>query len=239
MNGSYPEKLPLSVLLFHAAMERDLSISDFAEALGVGPISLRQFILGKTQRPRQKTIDLIGETLSIPSDDVRRRMDLLPEAAPKFNEWLEAQIEGRFSRAKLTRETKISDGALRNYLSGQTLPDSDQARRLVEVLQVDGLQLAGLIVSNQVVESGGAVAEPDAPAALEAPPVSAPTLIGESVTMSPVSAEAPAALATASVAAPLPASGSDEDHLLLLWRRLHPQGRRATVQYIATLLAEG
>ncbi len=234
-NGSYPEKLPLSVLLFHAAMERDQSISDFAETLGVGPISLRQFILGKTQRPRQKTIDLIGQTLGISSDDVRRRMDLLPEAAPKFSEWLEAQIDGRFSRAKLTRETKISDGALRNYLSGQTLPDSDQAQRLVAALQVDSLQLASMIVANQAAESGGGVAEPEAPAELSAPLMSAPGLAGNSVAVSPISAEAPAGLGATTHS---PAS-SDEDHVLSLWRRLHPQGRRATVQFIATLLAEG
>jgi hypothetical protein len=234
-SGSYPEKLPLSVLLFHAAMNRNLSISDFAETLGVGPISLRQFILGKTQRPRQKTIDLIGQILDMSSDEVRRRMDLPPEAAPKFSEWLEAQIEGRFSRAKLTRETKISDGALRNYLSGQTLPDSDQAQRLVEALDIDSLQLAGMIVANQVAESGGFIAEPEAPADVDAPPVSAPTAGVDPTAVAPVAAEA--------LAAPAPAAAHhaspDEDHVLSLWRRLHPQGRRATVQYIATLLAEG
>ncbi|MEI7771623.1 MAG: hypothetical protein WCI67_16645 [Chloroflexales bacterium] len=157
-NDSFHDKLPLSVLLFHAAMSRDQSISDFAETLGVGPISLRQFILGKTQRPRQKTIDLIGEVLSMSPDEVRRRMDLLPAAAPKFSDWLKSQIEGRFSRAKLTRETKISDGALRNYLSGQTLPDSDQAQGLAKALGVDTLQLASMIVSNQVAENGGGIA---------------------------------------------------------------------------------
>jgi transcriptional regulator with XRE-family HTH domain len=217
-------------------MDRDQSISDFAETLGVGPISLRQFILGKTQRPRQKTIDLIGEMLNMSSDEVRRRMDLLPEAAPKFNEWLDAQIEGRFSRAKLTRETKISDGALRNYLSGQTLPDSDQARRLVEALNVDALQMAGMIVANQVAESGGGIAEPSLPADLAVPPVSA-ALASEGAVIAPVLADALVASTSAPVVA-MPSS-SDEDHVLSLWRRLHPQGRRATVQYIATLLAEG
>jgi transcriptional regulator with XRE-family HTH domain len=236
VNGSFPEKLPLSVLLFHAAMNRDQSISDFAETLGVGPISLRQFILGKTQRPRQKTIDLIGEILNMSSDEVRRRMDLLPEAAPKFSEWLDAQIEGRFSRAKLTRETKISDGALRNYLSGQTLPDSDQARRLVEALDVDALHMAGMIVANQVAESGGSIAEPE-PQQTPLVPSLSTALAAEGAFIAPVQAEALAA-PVAAYSVPTP-SNSDEDHVLSLWRRLHPQGRRATVQYIATLLAEG
>ncbi|MEI6776771.1 MAG: XRE family transcriptional regulator [Chloroflexales bacterium] len=235
-NDSFSEKLPLSVLLFHAAMNRDQSISDFADDLGVGPISLRQFILGKTQRPRQKTIDLIGETLGISSDEVRRRLDLLPEAAPKFSDWLGAQLKGRFSRAKLTRETKISDGALRNYLSGQTLPDSDQARRLVEALDVDSLQLASMIVANQVAENGGKFAEPEAPEEPDTQPTRI-AAVSQGVTIYPVIAEALATPIAASVVPP--PSSSDEDHLLSLWRRLHPQGRRATVQYIATLLAEG
>lgn len=232
-NDSFHDKLPLSVLLFHAAMSRDQSISDFAETLGVGPISLRQFILGKTQRPRQKTIDLIGEVLSMSPDEVRRRMDLLPAAAPKFSDWLKSQIEGRFSRAKLTRETKISDGALRNYLSGQTLPDSDQAQGLAKALGVDTLQLASMIVSNQVAENGGGIAEPEAPPELAISPVSA-AAASEGTTY-PLLADAVFAAATLA-ATP---SNSDEDHVLSLWRRLHPQGRRATVQYIATLLAEG
>lgn len=236
-NDTFSEKLPLSVLLFHAAMNRDQSISDFADDLGVGPISLRQFILGKTQRPRQKTIDLIGETLGISSDEVRRRLDLLPEAAPKFSDWLGAQLKGRFSRAKLTRETKISDGALRNYLSGQTLPDSDQARRLVEALGVDALQLASMIVANQVAENGGTFAEPEAPAELDIQPTRIAAVSPQGVGIYPVIAEALTSPIAASVVPP--PSSSDEDHLLSLWRRLHPQGRRATVQYIATLLAEG
>ncbi|MEI7646590.1 MAG: helix-turn-helix transcriptional regulator [Chloroflexales bacterium] len=235
INGSFPEKLPLSVLLFHAAMSREQSISDFAEELGVGPISLRQFILGKTQRPRQKTIDMIGEVLHMSPDEVRRRMDLLPEAMPKFSDWLESQIEGRFSRAKLTRETKISDGALRNYLSGRTLPDSDQAQSLVQALSGDSLQVASMIVSNQVEENGGSIAEPEALLDLAISPVDAEA--SGSASVAPVRAEALTA-PVAALAAPMPSS-SDEEHVLALWRRLHPQGRRATVQYIATLLAEG
>jgi transcriptional regulator with XRE-family HTH domain len=223
-----PDKIPLSVLLFHAAMLKSKSISDFASDLGVGPISLRQFILGNTQRPRQKTLDLISDTLNLPPDEVRRRMDLLPEAAPHFGEWLQNAMQGRFSRAKLTRETKISDGALRNYLSGQTLPDSEQAQRLAEVLEVPTLDLAQMIVANQVAQNGGAIAQPsDSPPAADTAAADAP------ITIAPVSAEALAA------PAPRAAPVADEDHLLTLWRRLHPQGRRATLQYIAALLAEG
>jgi transcriptional regulator with XRE-family HTH domain len=235
-NGSIPEKMPLSVLLFHAAMGRQQSISDFAETLGVGPISLRQFILGKTQRPRQKTLDLIGEVLSMPIDEVRRRMNLLPEAAPVFSEWLEAQIDGRFSRAKLTRETKISDGALRNYLSGQTLPDSDQAQRLAETLEVDALGLASMIVANQVAQSGGETASPEADEADQADAVDGGEA-DEAIRIATVPANLLAVPSGPALAAA--SSTSDEDHILALYRRLHPQGRRATVQYIATLLAEG
>lgn len=83
---------------------------------------------GRTQRPRQKTLEIIGQALDLEVEEVRQRMSYLPEAAPGFGAWLDSQMKakGKVSRAWLTRETKISDGALRNYLSGQTLPDSDR-----------------------------------------------------------------------------------------------------------------
>ncbi|NTV62266.1 MAG: XRE family transcriptional regulator, partial [Oscillochloris sp.] len=153
----------------------------------------------------------------------------------KFSEWLDQQIEGRFSRAKLTRETKISDGALRNYLSGQTLPDSDQAQRLAETLGINSLQLASMIVANQVADSGGTLADPTPPEEPELEEISASAVASLPLAVAPIPAEA---LLNPAPAPFMPAS-SDEEHLLSLWRRLHPQGRRATVQFIATLLAEG
>lgn len=221
-NGELPERTPLSVLLYHEAMSRNQSLSSFATELDIGAISLRQFILGKTQRPRQKTLELIGEALSMPVDEVRRRMGYLPEAAPPFGEWLDGRMkaQGKVSRARLTRETKISDGALRNYLSGQTLPDADQAQRLAEVLAVAPLEVARVVVANEVVQKGGEVAppSPEQPAADE---------------------DASDGAAFAAPSAGLSLGGSyDETQLLGLWRQLHPQARRATLGYIAMLLAE-
>jgi transcriptional regulator with XRE-family HTH domain len=222
MNGSVSDRTPLSVLLFYQAMQKGLSISDYAKHLDIGAISLRQFIEGTTQRPRQKTLDLIGRDQGLSSDEVRRRMAFAPEAAPSFGEWLNVRMKGGgFSRARLTRETGISDGALRNYLANNTMPDSDQAQKLAEVLGADPMDIARVIVAQTVREAGGAVAEPgqaaEAPAA-EAPAAEAPA------------AEAPAATVTGST--------PDENALLNLWRQLHPQGRRATFSYIAMLLAE-
>lgn len=228
VNGTLPDRIPLSVLLYHAAMTRNQSLSNFAEELEIGAISLRQFILGKTQRPRQKTLEIIGSALGMSVDEVRVRMSYLPEAAPGFGLWLDGQMKarGKVSRARLTRETKISDGALRNYLSGQTLPDSDQAQRLAEVLEVSPLEVAKVIVANEVAQKGGEVAPPSA----EADPDEAAGAASDA-------AEDSGALASQALA--LPAGGShDEAQLLGLWRQLHPQGRRATLGYIAMLLAE-
>ena len=58
-NGANSDRTPLSVLLYHAAMTRNQSLSTFAGELDIGAISLRQFLLGKTQRPRQKTLELL------------------------------------------------------------------------------------------------------------------------------------------------------------------------------------
>ncbi|MEI6181052.1 MAG: XRE family transcriptional regulator [Chloroflexales bacterium] len=226
-NGAISERTPLSVLLYHEAMRRNQSLSIFADELDIGAISLRQFILGKTQRPRQKTLEIIGDALGLSVEEVRQRMNYIPEVAPGFGDWLDARMKGKFSRAKLTRETKISDGALRNYLSGQTFPDSDQAQRLSEVLGIEPLEIARVIVSNEVAQRGGEVApvgsdvdddrEFEAPDEVgAAPPVFTPS--------------------TALVSAP--PSSHDEAQILGLWHQLHPQARRATLSYIAMLLAE-
>jgi transcriptional regulator with XRE-family HTH domain len=225
-NGGLSDRTPLSVLLYHAAMNRNESLSTFADELDIGAISLRQFILGKTQRPRQKTLEIIGQALGMPVEEVRQRMNYLPEAAPGFGEWLDQQMKakGKVSRAWLTRETKISDGALRNYLSGQTLPDSDQAQRLAEVLEVPPLDVARVIVANEVLQKGGELA----PASAEAAPASD----DEAATTTEDAAAAP------TLAAPLAGGSHDEAQILGLWRQLHPQARRATLGYIAMLLAE-
>jgi|YNPBryunderm2012_1023409.scaffolds.fasta_scaffold00995_8 transcriptional regulator with XRE-family HTH domain len=237
-NGTIPENAPLSVLLFYAAMENGQSLSNYAQSINVGAISLRQFISGTSQRPRQRTLELIGEALDMPVEEVRRRMQLAPTAAPNFGEWLQAKMEGRFSRAKLTRATKISDGALRNYLHNQTLPDADQARRLAEVLGVPAYEMASVIIANTVQQHGGALA-PARPAAEERPTtVSAPATAEFAAPSSgPNHAPLPGAPALASLT-PSAVSPSDELRLLDLWRQLHPQARRATLNYIAMLLAE-
>lgn len=222
VNGFFPDRVPLSVVLFHAAMTNHKSISDYAKQLTIGAISLRQFIEGNTQRPRQRTLELIGEALEMPIEEVRRRMSMAPEAAPPFGSWLEHHMkQAGYSRARITRETKISDGALRNYLADRTMPDSDQAQRLAEVLGADSLALARVIVANTVANNGGVLAEaaPEDEAGIE---------------LSPVDGSAEGAEPAGTVTASTP----DESALLGLWRQLHPQGRRATFSYIAMLLAE-
>lgn len=234
-NGSTSDRAPLSVMLFHSAMSKGQSISELADDLHIGAISLRQFVLGKTQRPRQKTLEQIGEALNMSVDEVRRRMELLPEAAPDFGEWLQHQMDskGKVSRAKLTRDTKISDGALRNYLSGQTLPDSDQAQRLADALGVQSMEMARVIVANQVSDNGGATV----PALAEDEASDAQGDAGEiSAAASEEDAQSVAASAPAAQAGG--ATSHDEQYLTGLWRQLHPQGRRATLGYIAMLLAE-
>lgn len=236
-SATHPDRTPLSVLLFRAAMARELSISDFATELQISPISLRQFIIGKTQRPRTKTLEHIAEALNMPLDDVRERMNLVPRATPPFGDWLDAQMGDRFSRARLGREAKISDGAMRNYLHNETLPDADQAQRLADILGVDPLEMAHVIVANNVLSRGGTVAPAADESVVAEQPGALVAEIRQSFAAEPVAAYTPPAAAPA--AAPPPTIVGDEDRLLNLWRRLHPQGRRATFHYIAELLAEG
>ncbi len=236
-----PPDLPLSVLLFNAAMSQNIALSEFAKQLGIGPLSLRQFIAGQTQRPRSRTLEILASALGMSVDEVRRRASLRPTSAPSFAEWLKSHMNGTFSRAKLTRETRISDGALRNYLSGQTLPDSDQARRLSEILNVDSLELAKVLVADQTVRGGG---ETEPLLELSADGTGGPMPMDGSVNglaaVDDTYYEDATAQRTGQLARGLITTlSSEEEHLLTLWRQLHPQGRRATLIYIAGLLAEG
>jgi transcriptional regulator with XRE-family HTH domain len=231
------EDLPLSVLLFNAAMSRGVALREFAEQLGINALSLRQFISGQTQRPRSRTLDVLAKMLDMPVEEVRRRASLLPTSAPSFADWLKTQMnEGNFSRARLTRETRISDGALRNYLSGQTLPDTDQAQRLSEVLQVEPLQLAKVLVAEQTVRAGGTTVEP------EIPDEESGMFAGGDMASGLNGVEGQdeiGAYGAGGRGGAFHSSMGDEERLLFLWRQLHPQGRRATLNYIAALLAEG
>jgi transcriptional regulator with XRE-family HTH domain len=228
LNGAFPEQMPLSVLLFHEAMVRGQSLSKFADDLEIGTLSLRQLMLGKTKNPRQKTMNAICEVLGITPDEATRRIGLAPQTAPEFQDWLSARMDKRYTRSKLSQTTTISDGALRNYLTGQTLPDAHQALRLAEALEVAPLEIAAVVVANQVRDAGGELA---APMPDEEPEPFAPELAA-------VAEEAPVAPAASSAPAVPAANAYDEAQLLGLWRQLHPQGRRATLGYIAMLLAE-
>jgi transcriptional regulator with XRE-family HTH domain len=163
-------------------------------------------------------------------EDVRYRASLMPTSAPRFAEWLKSHMDSdNLSRARLTRETGISDGALRNYLSGQTLPDADQAQRLAQTLGVEPLDMAKVLVADQTVRSGGTTA-PAPVEEIDEAEASTGGGYGDALGGDGFSDERFVARG------PAP---SEEERLLRLWRQLHPQGRRATFSYMADLLAEG
>lgn len=238
-DSSY-EDLPLSVLLFYTAMYNNMALSEFANRLGIGALSLRQFISGQAQRPRSRTLEFLSNGLDMSVDELRRRVEMRPASAPRFSEWIKAHMmRNNLSRAKLTRETRISDGALRNYLSGQTLPDSDQAQRLAETLGVEPLALAKVLVADHIVRNGGETIPEDAAQDVSAvsfgmSPASTMGMYGGEDAGNGFSFGQQGGHATQGVGG----LASEEEHVLALWRKLHPQGRRATLIYIAGLLAE-
>lgn len=221
LKDSSTADLPLSVLLFYTAMRKDVALSEFARELGIGALSLRQFISGQAQRPRGRTLELLGQALNMSVDEVRDRISMRPGSAPPFSDWLTQKMdEKRLSRAKLSRETQISDGALRNYIAGQTLPDTDQSRRLAETLEVDLLELARVLVADHIVRNGGETIDDGT--------------FDEGTDDYLDGDGEPGAFGGYGRAG----FGSEEQHVLTLWRKLHPQARRATLIYIAGLLAE-
>ncbi|MEF3275430.1 MAG: helix-turn-helix domain-containing protein [Chloroflexus sp.] len=235
------QKMPLSVLLFHAAMQQRMSLADFAAALGLSVATLRSYLFesGARSRMRSKTVDQMAKVLNMAADEVRERSELLPYATEPFGDWLKSQIQGRFTRAALCAATKISDSAMKNYLNGQTTPDPDNARKLADVLGADTLNVAHMIVASELRQRG-----------VDLPSAPQPTVVAEVVPPSPVmpvasSTPVPTVNASSGSAPTFDATYDEavvnaytEQRLLNLWRRLHPQGRRATLTYIASLLAE-
>lgn len=229
-------RLPLTVLLFDAAMREGITISEFAKRLDMGPVSLRQFLYGETERPRNRTLETFANTLNMSFEEAQHRLQYLPPSMPRFSTWLDEHIhQQNISRARLNRDTNISDGALRNYLSGQTLPDSHQAMRIARALEVPSLDVAKVIIADQTLRSGGQTApEPEPEPELEAAVAGQPA---DQFAAAHMPADAVLSEMYAADQPVVPAS-SDEAHLLSLWRRMHPQGRRATLIYIAGLLVE-
>lgn len=231
------QKTPLAVLLFHAAMQQRLSLADFAEKLDLSVATLRSYLFeaGKRTRIRSKTLEQMAEVLNMPASEVRERAELLPYAGQSFSEWLKHQMQNRFTRAGLCAATRISDSAMKNYLMGHTTPDPDNAMRLAEVLGANSLEVAYLIIATELSQRG--VELPSPPPAVETAPAATaqPEMKAEPATVTSDTVSSPAVDGMSSETI---VNAYTEQRLLNLWRRLHPQGRRATLTYIASLLAE-
>jgi len=225
MTSAYPnpQSTPLSILLFHAAMQRDRKLAEFAADLGIGVATLRSYLFESksSDRIRSATITRMAEVLGYPAAMVRKCLLITPVRGRRFADWLEDQLTRR-SRASLRRETGISDSALKNYLQGDTTPDPKNARRIANALQAPYWLLAELIVTSAIDPDGDRL-----PPAAELPsPAPAPLMT------------IPQPDADTEETGSGSAQGYTEEHLLTLFRRLHPHGRRATLHYIAMLLAE-
>jgi transcriptional regulator with XRE-family HTH domain len=221
-----PQSTPLSILLFHAAMQRDRSLAEFAADLGIGVATLRSYLFESksSDRIRSATIARMAEVLGYPAATVRTCLLITPVRTRSFSSWLTEQLSGKRSRAALRRDTGISDSALKNYLQGDTTPDPHNARRIADALQAPLGLLAELIVTSAIDPKGDRL-PPAAglPATVPAPLMTIPQ---------------PAAQPEEPAAGSAEPQGYTEEHLLTLFRRLHPHGRRATLHYIAMLLAE-
>lgn len=232
------QKTPLAVLLFHAAMQQRLSLADFAEKLDLSVATLRSYLFeaGKRTRIRSKTLEQMAEVLNMPASEVRERAELLPYAGQPFSEWLKHQMQNRFTRAGLCAATRISDSAMKNYLMGHTTPDPDNAMRLAEVLGANSLEVAYLIIATELSQRGVELPSAPPPAVETAPVATAqPEMKAEPATVPSETVSSPAVDGMSSETI---VNAYTEQRLLNLWRRLHPQGRRATLTYIASLLAE-
>lgn len=137
--------------------------------------------------------------------------------------------------------TRDDDTALHPAVHFGADPEEDDHTDDLEALaQLDAAPSAGAAPARRVPRRRGRPPRSALPAEPPAAPHTEPTQPRATppialVTSQPLRLEAPAV-------APLPVSEtipvSEEQRLLQLWSALHPQGRRATLGFIATLVAE-
>jgi hypothetical protein len=164
----------VGTLLFKTMMADNFDIASSAVRMGIESNTLRQFIENRTTRPRSKTLVAIAERLGIKSNELQALILNKPKRRERFDVWLNAQLtsgnvfpmpDGPPERDKkliglIARRSGIGSQSLCNYLLGLTLPDTDQAMRLADVLMPGDVvaaitEMAEVVVSDMVIRAGG------------------------------------------------------------------------------------
>ena len=155
-----PAAYPLPARIFHAAMQRQLSLDAYAATLAVPGDTLRTMLTAQADQLPLEVVTGLAVAHGQQADTRPSQPALLADAEP-FSSWLERQMEG-VTQASLRTRTQLEPRLLRAFLNGKSLPDADQAERLARALYLDSAEMAGVIVADMLRRT-----EPSQPAAAQ------------------------------------------------------------------------
>jgi hypothetical protein len=141
-------ELPLPVRIFHAAMEQQLSLADYAKRLGISSESLRAIVTAQPIQDETDILEQLANTYHQPREsllDQLSNQQITPQES--FAEWLKRNMEGISQHALRTR-AQVDAKTFRHFLHADLLPDSDQAERISRALYIDRAELARIVTAN-------------------------------------------------------------------------------------------
>ncbi len=144
--------MPLPVRIFHAAMEQQLSLTGYAQSLGISSESLRAVLTAQPDDDEAATLDRLAEVYHQPRETLR---DQLRITAPQesFGAWLKRNMDGVSQHALRTR-VQVDAKTLKRFLNAEMLPDSDQAERISRALYIDRMEIARVVAADMVHQAG-------------------------------------------------------------------------------------
>jgi hypothetical protein len=145
MTAQISDSLPLPAHIFHAAMQRQLSLDAYAATLAIPEDALRALVTARADQLSPEVAARLAAAHGQPAAELAP--PARPAEAEAFCAWLERQMEGA-SQSSLRARAQLDARLLRAFLSGKALPDADQAERLARALYVDGAEMASVIVAD-------------------------------------------------------------------------------------------
>ena len=138
----------LAVRLYAMAMEQGISLAELAKTFGANAKQLRAFFV----RPNDpEHANLVGRIAAILHEDRDTLLagDSTPTASESFASWLTHQRQD-MPIATLRSRATIGAGTLLRLRTGESLPDTDQAERLNQVLGTNRTEFARFVVADMI-----------------------------------------------------------------------------------------
>jgi hypothetical protein len=142
-------QMPLPVALFYGAMERQLSLADYAKNIDLHPDFLGQVLTGRLKGADPHPLNALAKAIN--RDPEQLDLTTLP-CSETFGMWLKRNMEG-VTQHGLRKRAQLDRQTLKRFLNGEELPDSDQAERISRALYIDRMEIARVVTANMAAAS--------------------------------------------------------------------------------------